>query len=183
MRGISRGRILLVVAVALALVLARQLMPESQPPDWTRITVSFGGFTNRSGAPSAWLSIQNPTRRAIKVMDHYYVEWPELYGVGVSNNVRWAAAVTNHIMGAGRRLATSTNLVIGARQTGALLIPVPPDGNHWLVSLEFARANLQTQLEEYLQKPHGSWVKNVPSQLRGFYVVRSASCEFSADAK
>ena len=35
----------------------------------------------------------------------------------------------------------------------------------------------------FLQKPHGAWAKLVPVEVQSLYIVRSATCEFSADAK
>lgn len=186
MSGFTWRRIALVLGAAIAVLLAYLILGVGPAPHWKGVTVSFGGFTNRSGTPSAALSIQNRTGSALKVMDHYYVEWPEMYGGGVSNNVRWSATITNHIIGAGQRVATGTNLVVGAHQTGVLIIPVPSQGSRWFVSLEFARANLQTQLAEHLQKkPPPAWVNHLPlwRRVESFYIVQAAGCEFAADAR
>jgi hypothetical protein len=189
MSGITWRRIALVMGAAIAVLLAYLILAVGsvpRSPRWKGVTVSFGGFTNRSGTPSAALSIQNRTGSALKVMDHYYVEWPEMYGGGVSNNARWSATITNHIVGAGQRVATGTNLVVGAHQSGVVIIPVPSQGNRWFVSLEFARANLQTWLAERLQKkPPPAWVNHLPlwDSVRGFYIVQAAGCEFAVDAK
>lgn len=189
MNGITWRRIALVLGAAIAVLLAYLILgvgSAPRSPRWKGVTVSFGGFTNRSGTPSAALSIQNRTGTPLKVMDHYYVEWPEMYGGGVSNNVRWSATITNHIIGAGQRVATGTNFVVGSQQTGVLIIPVPSQGNHWFVSLEFARANLQTRLAEYLQKkPLPAWVNHLPlwGRVASFYIVQAAGCEFAADAR
>ena len=198
MRRITGVYITLALAVAVTLILICLLAPAGRAPDWKLIGVSFGGFTNRSGTSAAALSIQNQTGSTIKVMDHYYVEWPETssFGAEGSDKVRWvgtgtnsviagyslATTGTNHIIGAGRRLPTGTNLVVRAGQTGVLRIPVP-EGNHWRVSLEFTRPNLQTRLAEYLGKPHGAWVKYVPDRLRGVIIRRSVTCEVSANAR
>lgn len=171
MKSLTRIYVMLALAVAVVIVLVYLLTPRA--PDWKLVSVSFGGFTNRAAGPSVALSVQNRTGAAIKVMDHYYVESPEMPSY----------AATNHIIGAGRRLPTGTNMVVAVGQTRRLLIPVPSDGNRWRVSLEFARANLQTRLAEYLQKPHGTWTKYVPEPVRAIYIVRSAGCEISTDAK
>jgi len=157
---------MLALGVSVLLVLVYLLTPRA--PDWKLVNVSFGGFTTRVGVPSATLSIQNRSGGAIAVMDHYYVESPDMPSY----------LATNHIIGAGRRLPTGTNIVVAAGQTARLIIPVPSDGNRWRVSLEFARANLQTRLARYLQKPHGGWAKYLPERLRAIYIVRSAGCEF-----
>jgi len=172
MRRTTRVYVILGLAVAVLLVVVYLLTP-AVVPDWRLVKVSFGGFTNRAGILSAALSVQNQGPGAVRVMDHYYVETPEMPSY----------AATNHIIGAGRRLPAGTSIVVAAGGTGRMLIPVPSDGNRWKVSLEFARANLQTRLAEYLQKPHGGWVKYVPTQVRAIYIVRSAGCEFSTDAK
>jgi hypothetical protein len=87
----------------------------------------------------------------------------------------------------GLRVATGTNLVVGAHKTEVLIIPLPSQGNHWYVSLEFARANLQTRLAEHLQKkkPPPAWVNRVPlwDRVTGFYMVQAAGCEFAVDAR
>ncbi len=171
MKGRTHVYIILGLAVAVLLVLVYLLTPAV--PDWRLVNVSFGGFTNRAGILLATLSVQNQGRGAVRVMGHYYVETPEMPSY----------AATPHMIGAGRRLPTGTNIVVAAGGTGIMLIPVPSDGSRWKVSLEFARANLQTRLAEYLQKPHGGWVRFVPSQVRAIYIVRSAGCEFATDAK
>ena len=171
MKGINRCYSLLALVGAIIIILFR--LPKPAPPDWKLITVSFGGLTNRAGVPSAALSIQNRARSAVTVTDHYYVESPGMPSY----------AATNHIIGAGRRLATGTNMVVAAGKSRTLLIPVPSDGNHWRISLDFARANLQTKLAEFLRKPHGTWASLLPSQLQAIYIVRSAGCEVSVEGK
>ena len=104
MKGITGRRTALVVVAAVALLLAYLILgvgAAPHPPRWKGVTVSFGGFTNRSGTSSAALSIQNRTGTPLKVMDHYYVEWPEMYRPEASKNVSWSATVTNHIIGGG----------------------------------------------------------------------------------
>ena len=190
MKGITWRRTALVIVAAVALLLAYLILgvgAAPHPPRWKGVTVSFGGFTNRSGTSSAALSIQNRTGTPLKVMDHYYVEWPEMDRPEVSKNVSWSATVTNHILGSGLRVATGTNLVVGAHETEVLIIPLPSQGNHWFVSLEFARANLQTRLAEHLQKkkPPPAWVNRVPlwRWVASVYIVQAAGCEFAVDAR
>jgi hypothetical protein len=167
MRTVPKVAWVIVGLMATLGVLFYLLMPAR--PDGKLVTVSFGGFTNQAGVRSAVLLVQNRSRRAVKVMDHYYVESPAMA----------TYATSNHIIGAGTRLPTGTNLVVAAGQTHRLRIPVPSGGNRWRVSLELAGANLQTDLAEYLQKPHGSWVKWVPFYVKDFWTVEDTGCEFS----
>ncbi|HYG35056.1 MAG TPA: hypothetical protein VEC99_09745 [Clostridia bacterium] len=171
MKANKKIKIVLVTLIVVGVVLACFLTPAKV--HGSRITVSFAGITNRAGIPLAALAIQNPTAAAVKVMDHYYIETPDTS----------TYASTNYIIGDGRRLSTGTNIVVGAGQTGLLLIPVPTAVSRCRVNLLFTRPSLQTKLAEYLQQPHDTWVSYVPGWIRGVYIATTASCEFSADSR
>ena len=161
----------LTLTIVVALVLLYLLTPRAASSG--AITVAFGGLTTNTGAPAALLSINNQSGRALKVMPHYSLETFDMPHY----------SSTNHIIGAGFRLRTGTNLVLAPAHSATLVIPLPSDVNRCRVSFEFARANFQTQLAEYLQRPHGPWVKCIPESLRALYIIRSAGCEISLDPK
>ena len=61
-----------------------------------------------------------------------------------------------------RRYAVGTNFVFHVGQCRELALPVSEKGGSWTVYFGFVRNGLQTKLADYLQKPHGAWVRFVP---------------------
>jgi len=139
------------MTLSVAFLLDRFLLP-SQPARWRPVTVEFCGFTNLQSGKCAIFAVQNQSRRVLKLKDFNYMEYYQGPVVGSGN--------TN------RRFAAGTNFVLHVGQRANLALPVSQEGSSWNLYFEFAFTGFQAELADYLQKPHGAWLRFVPGILQ-----------------